>query len=139
LAHRVPAGLSDRGPLAARAGRKFSFTVGTAFLVLAAIATWRDHPTLATVLAPLGGALLLGGLVIPARMRAVERVWMQFALLLSKVTTPVFMGVVYFLIITPTGFLRRTLVRSPMRPRAEKDSFWVASAPMSRDRLRQQF
>lgn len=131
--------MSGGGPQAARGGRKFSFTVGTAFLVLAAVATWRNHPTLAMVLATLGGALLLGGLIIPARMRVVERVWMQFALLLSKVTTPVFMGVVYFLIITPTGFLRRTLARSPMRPRAEKDSFWVASAPMTRDRLRQQY
>ena len=131
--------MSDAGPNAARAGRKFSFTVGTAFVVLAGVATWRDHPTLAMVLAALGGALLLGGLVVPARMRAVERVWMQFALLLSKVTTPIFMGVVYFLIIAPTGFLRRTLARSPMRPVATKDSFWVASVPMSRDRLRQQY
>jgi hypothetical protein len=139
LAHGIPAGLSDTGPVAVRAGRKFSFTVGAAFIVLAGVATWRDHPTLATVLATLGGTLALGGVVIPARMRAVERVWMKFALLLSKVTTPVFMGIVYFLIIAPTGFLRRTLARSPMRPRAAGDSFWVASDPAPRDRLRRQY
>ena len=139
MAHRIPAGLSARDPGAARGGRKFSYTVGAAFLVLGAIAAWRGHPTLAATVAALGLLLVLGGLVIPARMRAVERRWMQLALLLSRVTTPVFMGIVYFLIVAPTGLLRRTLARTPLRRDASSSTFWLPSDPTSRDRLRQQF
>ncbi len=139
MAHRIPAGLSDGGPSAARIGRKFGLTVGAAFLVFGAIAIWRGHPTMATVLAALGGALVLGGLVIPARMVGLERRWMQFALLLSRVTTPVFMGAVYFLVIMPTGVLRRTLARSPMRRDASSSTFWMSSEPSPRDRLRRQY
>ena len=139
MAQRIPAGLSDPGPAAARAGRKFSFTVGAAFLVFAGVAAWREHPTLAMVLAVLGGILVLGGLAVPAQMVHVERRWMQFALLLSRVTTPIFMGAVYFLVFVPTGFLRRTLARSPMRRDTASTTFWMASTPSPRERLRRQY
>lgn len=101
MADRVSAGLT------AAEGRKFGFTVGIAFLALGGIAMWRGKQRTATVFLALGGLLVLAALVVPTMLGPVERAWMGLAHLLSKVTTPIFMSVVYFLVITPIGFVRR--------------------------------
>jgi hypothetical protein len=111
--------------LTAAAGRKFGLTVGLAFVALAGVLLWRGTPTGATVMSVLGTLLVLAGLVAPTRLGPVERAWMRLAHLISKVTTPIFMGVVYFLVLTPIGFIRRRN-GSPIAAPAGSDSRWAA-------------
>jgi Saxitoxin biosynthesis operon protein SxtJ len=47
------------------------------------------------------------GLVAPLALRPVYHVWMRFGLLLSRVTTPLILGIVFYLVISPLGLLRR--------------------------------
>ena len=103
-----------RTRLTASEGRRFGLTVGAAFAVFAGIAWWRAHPTVSTVLASLGGALVLAGLLIPTLLGPVERAWMALAHLISKVTTPIVMGVMYLLVLTPVGFLRCRFGGNPL-------------------------
>jgi hypothetical protein len=132
LAHSVPARLT------AAEGRKFGLTVGIAFLALAAIVAWRGHAIVATTLGLFGGMLSLAGLLIPRHLGPVERGWMAFALAISKVTTPVFMAVVYFLVLTPTGILRRILGRDPLVPPL-KGTLWFTRSAENRSDLTRQF
>jgi hypothetical protein len=125
LADRVPAGLTPAE------GRKFAFTVGGAFLVLAAIVWWRQHPTLLKVFGGLGVTLGLLGLVVPGQLAPVQRAWMGLAHLISKVTTPIFMGVVYFVVITPISVLMSIFGKRPLRVKTSA-SYWVERAPDSR-------
>jgi hypothetical protein len=119
LATGIPARLSPAE------GRKFGLTVGAAFLVLAGITWWREHETLMYVFTGLGGALVAAGLVVPGRMGPIYRAWMGFAHAISKVTTPIFMGIVYFVVIMPVGLIMRALGRNPVRHRPVGGSFWV--------------
>ena len=64
-------------------------------------ATWPAWPWI--VFAVLG----CWGLIAPMSLRPVYRVWMRFGLLLSRVTTPLIMGLVFFLVITPFGLVHR--------------------------------
>jgi hypothetical protein len=112
--------------LTAAQGRRFGLTVGAAFLVFAAIAWWRGHPTTTAVLGALGGTLSLAGLVIPTLLGPVERAWMRLAHLISKVTTPIVMGAMYLLVLTPVGLLRRTLGSNPMVHQPERGTYWKA-------------
>ena len=105
-------------------GRKFGLTVGAAFLVLSGIAWWRGHPTTVMVLGTLGGVLLLAGLIIPAQLGPVERAWMGLARVISKVTTPIVMGVMYLFVLTPIGWIRRMLGGDPMVHAAQGQGFW---------------
>jgi len=128
LADGIPAGLSP-APFTATEGRKFGLTVGIAFLLFGVISRWRGHDTAPTVLWTLGGALSFAGLAIPSYLGGVFRAWMGLAHLLSKVTTPIFMGVVYFVVVTPTGFLMRLFGRNPLVHRSAESGFWATRTP----------
>ena len=108
-------------------GRRFGLTVGTAFLVLAAFLWWRGRGELAVgIPALLGAVFLLGGLVLPSRMGPLQRAWMGLALAISRVTTPVLMAVLFFLVFLPMGLALRALGRNPIARRsAGSTSFWV--------------
>lgn len=119
MAGRVRAGLTPSE------GRRFGLTVGGAFWVFAAISLWRGHEIVPMVLGGLGGALVLGGLIVPGRMGPVYDRWMALAVAISKVTTPIFMGLVYYLVLTPTGLVMRLFGHRPLRAKPVDDGFWV--------------
>ena len=120
MAGRVPARLT------AAEGRRFGFTVGAAFLVLAGIGWWRGGGIATNVFATLGGVLALAGLVIPTQLGPVERAWMGLAHAISKVTTPIVMGIMYLVVLTPIGIIRRTLGGNPLEHAATGGSNWQA-------------
>ncbi len=107
-------------------GRRFGLTVGLAFAVFAGVAWWRAHPTASTVLGSLGAVLILAGLLIPTMLGPVERGWMGLAHLISKVTTPIVMGLMYLLVLTPVGFLRRSFGGNPLVHAPAERSYWRA-------------
>lgn len=123
MAERVPARLTPAE------GRKFGLTVGVAFGVLAALSWWRGHLVPPIVLGALGAALVFAGLALPARLGPVQRVWMAMAHAISKVTTPIFMGLVYFGVMTPTGLAMRALGKDPLTHSENAEGgFWVPRA-----------
>ena len=70
----------------------------------------------------LGGILAIWGLVAPGALRPIYQVWMKFGLLLSKITTPIVLGIVFLLVIFPAGFVMRTFGRDPMKRRIDTAS-----------------
>ena len=134
---RVPARLTK---FTAAEGRKFAFPVGAAFLVLAAFAYWRHPPAVTwTVLSSLGGLLLVAGVAVPAQLGPVYRGWMGFAKLLSKVTTPIFMGIVYYLVVTPIALGMRLFGRQPMRHKEQDGGYWRVPPSGGRSDMTHQF
>jgi hypothetical protein len=128
--------------LTPRQGRKFGLPVGIAFLVLAALLHfWRHKEAAAAVMVSLGGALVLAALLVPTRLGPVERAWMRLARGISKVTTPVFMGVVFFLVVTPVGVVMRLAGHRPLvhRERGGGGGFWVEPASGGRSDMERQF
>jgi len=120
-------------------GRKFAFPVGIAFLVLAGLLFWREKETLFRIAGGLGGVLIVAGVVIPGHLGPVYRGWMRMALAISKVTTPIFMGIVYFIVLTPTGLIMRLLGKKPIRHDDRDGSFWQSNAGRPKSDLRRQF
>lgn len=118
LESRVPARLTPAE------GRKFGLLVGGAFLLLAALLWRRTHVTGATVVGIVGAALVLGGLVAPAQLGPVYRGWMALAKAISKVTTPIFMSIIFFLVLTPAGFLVRLFGHRPLTPPRGAGTYW---------------
>lgn len=113
-------------------GRKFGLLVGGAFVLLAVLLWRRTHVTGAWIAGGLGVALLLGGLAAPARLGPVYRAWMALAKVISKVTTPIFMSVMFFLVLTPAGFLVRLFGHRPLAHRKDEPTYWHSRPAGSR-------
>jgi hypothetical protein len=110
--------------LSAAEGRRFGLTVGAAFLVLAAIAWWRGHVVAPTVLSTVGGLLVAAGIVVPTLLGPVQRGWMALAHAISKVTTPIVMGAIYLIVLTPVGVLRRLVSGNPLVHGVKSTTYW---------------
>ncbi len=117
-------GLSAR--LSPKELRRFGVTVAIPLALLAGLGVWRGHTVLPGVLG--GLAILLAGLalVAPSLLGPVHRVWMQVADALGWFNTRVLLGLVYFLVMTPTGIVMRLLGRDPLDRRlGDRTSYWV--------------
>ena len=80
------------------------------------------------------------GLAVPMALQPVYKVWMTFGLLLSKITTPIIMGLVFFLVITPTGLIRRLFTTDPMaRDFDDSQSYRVPSQKPVADNMERPF
>jgi len=60
------------------------------------------------------GILAAWGLAAPMSLQPIYRLWMKFGLLLSRITTPIILGIVFYLLIFPMGLVMRTFSRDPM-------------------------
>lgn len=86
-------------------------------------------------------ALALPALIVPNVLQPVYKVWMRFGLLISKITTPLILGLVFFVIITPFGLVRRLVAKDAMARKLDSgtDSYRVASNKSSTEGMERPF
>jgi hypothetical protein len=68
------------------------------------------------------GVLAVMGLAVPMALNPVYRTWMKFGLLMSKIMTPLIMGIVFFLTVTPMALLIRLLGKDYMARRLDRSA-----------------
>ena len=106
--------------------KRFGFTVAVPLALLAGLGVWRGHTILPAVLGAL--AVALGGvaLLAPGLLAPVQRVWMVGVHALGWLNTRVLLGLVYFVMMTPTGIVMRLVGRDPLNRRLrDRPSYWV--------------
>lgn len=106
--------------------RRFGLLVGGVFGVIAILpVVFRgDRPRgWAGLIATL---LIVLGVTIPRALRLVYRVWMRAGHSLGWLNTRLLLGVMYFLVMTPTAMLMRLVGRDPLDRRLrDRSSYWV--------------
>lgn len=85
--------------------------------------------------------LILWGGIAPDSLGPIQRGWMRLGFLLNRVTTPLMLGLVFFLVIMPMGLIMRLLGRDPMRRRlhVEAPTYRELSHNASRKSMEQPF
>ena len=122
--------------------RKFGLVVGGLFGLVGAVSWWRGHAVAPVVCWTLGAPLVVFGLVAPAMLEPVERVWMRFAEALGAVNARVILTALYYVVVTPIAWLRRRAGDPLDRGlRDGRPSSWVRRErrPVDPARYRQQF
>ena len=107
--------------------------------MLAALGWWRQHPLPFYLFGTVGTLLAASALVVPTRLGPVSRGWMAFAHRLSRVTTPILLAVIYFVVLTPTGLVMRLFGRRPLSRSRDRATFWVPRTPAGRSDMQRQF
>jgi hypothetical protein len=106
-------------------GRRFAFTIGSAFLALGMIAWFRHHPILLIAFGFCGAASFLAGCIVPTKLTRIWQLWMGLAHGISRVTTPIAMSAVYFLAFTPVGIIKRLAGSNALRRPEGARGYWV--------------
>jgi hypothetical protein len=109
-----------------RAEKEFGLVVGGVFVLLGGWWLYRGKfATVAPVLLTLGALLILFGLTWPRALVWPNRAWMFVAEVLSWITTRIILGLVFFLVVTPIGVVKRLSGWDPLGRRgARGTSYW---------------
>lgn len=97
--------------LKAREGRVFALTLTGGFLFLAAVGLWRGADILLAVSLSMAVISLLAALLVPGHLTRVNKAWLKIGEAIGRVTTPVLMALIYYLVVTPIALIRRAVSR----------------------------
>ena len=64
-------------------------------------------------------------IIRPNLFAFLNKLWLQFGILLGKVISPIVMSLVFFLVLTPTGILVRILKKDVMGLKRGAPSYWI--------------
>lgn len=69
---------------------------------------------------------LVLGLINSKLLSPLNKIWFKFGLILSKVVSPVIMGIIFFLVVTPIGILMRILKKDLLNLKYNnKNTYWI--------------
>ncbi|MBI1398047.1 MAG: hypothetical protein GC151_18895 [Betaproteobacteria bacterium] len=68
---------------------------------------------------------------VPDVLAPLNRLWTRLGLLMHAVVNPVVLGLMFFVVITPTGLVMRMFGKDPLRLRRDPDaaSYWIERTP----------
>ena len=115
-----------RGP----SNRSFGF-VFSAFFLLVGLSPLRKHQPVRLWALALAVGFLGVGILLPALLTPLNRLWMQLGHLLGRVTTPIVTGLLFYVVFTPAGFVARLLGKDPLRLRFDPtaSTYWQERRP----------
>jgi hypothetical protein len=122
--------------------REFGLTTGAAVVVIFALFfPWMlelDWPVWPWVIA---APLWLLAVIYPLWLRRIYRGWMRFGLLASRVMTPLVLGIVFFVMISPMAMIRRLMGKDPMQRALDpnQNSYRVQSIKSPKEKLEKPF
>ena len=88
-------------------------------------------------------AVFLGlAFLYPRALAPLNALWTRFGLLLHRVVNPLILGLIFYVVITPSGLLRQWLRRDPLNLDFDREakSYWIEREPgPSPESMKRQF
>jgi hypothetical protein len=111
--------------------RKFGIFFTAIFALLAGWLGYRGHDVWAILAA--AASLGIAGLALaaPHRLAAPNRWWFKFGLLLGRIVSPIVLGLLFFLLITPVALVIKLMRRDALDRRFDpsRASYWNERDP----------
>jgi hypothetical protein len=107
--------------------KSFGITFAVVFGLIAAWLFWRKHVPIYSVLAAAAAIFFLAaGFLTPQLLRPINLVWLKFGLLLHKIVNPIVMGLLFYVVFTPMGFIIRLAGKDLLSLKRDSDakSYW---------------
>ena len=82
---------------------------------------------------------LILGVINSKLLSPLNKFWFKFGLLLGQIISPIVMGAIFFLVVTPIGFLMKLLGKDVLRLKKTNDkSYWVNKSKL-KSKMKNQF
>lgn len=111
--------------------RSFGVLFAIVSAAAAAALAWYGHRTAAGAFLAAAALLALLAAVAPRALALPNRLWFRLGLLLHAVVSPIVLGAIYFLVITPIALAMRLAGRDALERRREpgRESYWKDRDP----------
>jgi hypothetical protein len=127
LPHDTP---QDQEASEAGSNRGFGCTVGSILIAIGAVKGFSAGAATMTVslFVAIGALLVLFGVVAPARLAPLKRLWLRLGMVMAAVVNPIVLAILFLLVVTPLAWLMRLLGKRPLRLAREPAaaSYWIA-------------
>ena len=82
---------------------------------------------------------LILGIINSKILTPLNKVWFKFGIFLGKIISPIVMGLIFFLVVTPTGFILRLFGKDVLMLKNDnRASYWLVKDNSNND-MRNQF
>jgi len=82
---------------------------------------------------------LILGLINSKFLSPLNKVWFKFGLILGSLIAPIVMGIVFFLVVTPTGLIMKALGKDLLGLKRNKNNTYWLEKDNSNNNLKNQF
>ena len=67
------------------------------------------------------------GLLLPQSLGPLNKVWFKFGMVLSAIVSPIVMGLVFFIAVTPTALIMRARKKDLLKQKLDRNaqSYWI--------------
>jgi hypothetical protein len=73
---------------------------------------------------------LLAGFLAPMLLRPLNKLWFQLGLLMGRVISPIVLGAIFFILLSPIAILMRVFGRDELKiKKRDVSSYWVERQP----------
>ena len=75
----------------------------------------------------ISAVFLILGLINSRFLTPLNVLWFKFGMILGAIISPIVMGIVFFLVVTPTGFILRIMGKDLLNKKydKEKETYWI--------------
>lgn len=107
--------------------REFGLVMAAFFLLLSIVSARKHGGLPALYLPALSAGFAFFAFALPRALAPLNLAWSAVGYLLHRVMSPVILGVLYFLVITPFGVAFRAIKKDPLRLRLDPaaESYWI--------------
>jgi len=86
-----------------------------------------------------GLIFLILGILNSKFLTPLNKLWFKFGLLLGQIISPIVMGIIFFLVVTPIAFIMRLLGKDVLRLKKKSDnSYWIKKTGL-KSKMKNQF
>ena len=82
----------------------------------------------------ISGIFLILGILNSNLLSPLNKIWFKFGILLGRIISPIVMGIIFFLVVTPIAFIMRLLGKDLLNLKySDNQSYWIEkSGPKSK-------
>lgn len=110
--------------------RKFGWFFAAVFVIVAAYAYWKTWATVSLVALSLAVLFSAVTLLAPRLLAPLNRLWYGLGMLQGKIISPIVLGLIFFVLITPVSLVTRLFGRDVLKIKKRNvESYWVDRSP----------
>ena len=117
---------ADSGKIKISSNRSFGLLFFVVFLIVSLWPlTYEGSIRIWSVV--ISGVFLILGLINSKLLTPLNVLWFKLGMILGAIISPIVMGIVFFLVVTPTGFILRIMGKDLLNKKydKEKETYWI--------------